>query len=130
MNDDRNVEQQKTHPIAVMGYDNFLSGWGEAAGKASYAAWACTYEEREACEEYVRSRSDMQRVQVIEIDTYRLPANSMLHIYVFDPEINTVQKRSKSSGTGFLRTLGWLQGIEKHGDTRLPHFSRLEEPMD
>lgn len=87
--DDRTEEQKRTHRYLIVGTDTFLSGWGHARGGASYAAWACeTSEEVDACEAWVRSRSDMQRVRfVIDVPGSRYrPKSSLcahLHIYVW-----------------------------------------------
>lgn len=81
--DDRTEEQKKTHPILVVGTDRFMSGWGGAAGGASFAAWACRPEDERRCLDWVESRGDMTRVRTT-IDPYR-PKCAHLHIYVFNP---------------------------------------------
>lgn len=82
--DDRTNEQKKTHPVVVMATDRFLSGWGGAAGGASYAGWACRYEDHFAVERWVRSRSDAARVRIVGSD-YRPGAGcAHCHIYVVD----------------------------------------------
>ena len=66
INDRRNDEQLRTHRYLVIGTDRFLSGWGQAAGGNSYAAWACqTLTEARAVAEVIRARSDMKRVRIV-----------------------------------------------------------------
>ncbi len=54
--DDRT--EAATHRWLVIGTDSFLSGWGEAEGGASVAAWACRPEDRAAVLAWVRSRGE------------------------------------------------------------------------
>ena len=42
LEDDRTLEQKKTHTSLIIGTDSFLSGGGEADKGKSFAAWACT----------------------------------------------------------------------------------------
>ena len=86
--DDRTPEQHDTHRWAAVGTDTFLSGWGKAEGGASYAAWACTAMQLDACRQYVESRSDMKRVRVVDLNEYRPRGTGHLHVYVYDPAIN------------------------------------------
>lgn len=81
--DDRTGEQRQTHTLAVIGTDSFMSGWGGAEGGLSYAGWACTPEQLNDCREWVEGRSEMKRVRVIELDSYR-PTAKHTHIYVYD----------------------------------------------
>lgn len=86
--DDRNDEQRDTHRYLVIGTDTFLSGWGEANGGNSYAAWACEGPEAaRTVRERIRARGEMRRVRVV----YSSPSNPYrpnprtckhLHIYV------------------------------------------------
>lgn len=79
--DDRTPEQRKTHTLLVVGTDTFLSGWGEASGGTSYAAWACTPEQVDTVERRIRSRGDMKRVRVVGTPYYP-KGRGHLHIYV------------------------------------------------
>lgn len=87
--DDRTEAQKTTHRYLVVGTDSFLSGWGHAAGGASYAAWACeTSEEVDKAMAWVEGRSDMQRVRfVIENPsrgyTYRPKAHLCAHLHIY-----------------------------------------------
>jgi len=83
--DDRSPEQQRTHPLLIIGTDRVLSGWGGAAGGASYAAWACRPEERTPCLTWVEERRDMKRVR--EAGPGYRPGRGCahLHVYVFRP---------------------------------------------
>ena len=86
-NDDRTAEQRTTHRLAWVGTDPFMSHWGGATDGASYAAWAFPAEFDNVAESYVRSRRDMQRVRLVNLDTYR-PGRGCahFHIYVWTPK--------------------------------------------
>ena len=80
-NDDRTPEQQTTHPVIIMGTDRVLSGWGKAEGGPSFAGWACTLDDADAVERWVRSRRDLSRVRIVAGD-YR-PPNGPGHCHVY-----------------------------------------------
>ena len=83
--DDRTLEQKATHTVLIIGTDSFMSGWGEAKGGASYAAWACEPKDAPQVLAWVERRTDMKRVRVVYGD-YR-PNSQLcahLHIYVVD----------------------------------------------
>lgn len=84
--DDRTPEQKITHRWGVVGRDNFLSGWGGAAGGYSRAAWACPPDgDIHRLENYVRGRAEMRYVNVVDLNTYRPPRGTAhFHIYVAD----------------------------------------------
>jgi len=88
--DDRTPEQLRTHNLAVVARDKFLSGWGGARGGNSRCAWAMPPEfhhdgRAERLERWVRNRSEMRNVNVVNLDTYRPPAGTVhFHIYVAD----------------------------------------------
>ena len=63
--DDRTQDELATHRWLIVGTDSFLSGWGEAEGGTSVAAWACRPEDRLAVLAWVRSRGDMLRVREV-----------------------------------------------------------------
>lgn len=82
--DDRTEEQKKTHSIVILMTDRFLSGWGQTNGGPSYAGWACTYEDADKVENWVRSRTDAMRVREVS-GNYRPPnITGHCHIYVVD----------------------------------------------
>lgn len=83
MQDDRTCEQRRTHTVIVLMTDRVLSGWGKAQGGASYAGWACTPGELDACERWVRSRSDARRVRVVGGAYRPRAARGHCHIYVW-----------------------------------------------
>jgi len=84
-NDERTDEQRTTHRFGVVGRDSFMSGWGGATGGYSRAAWACTVENLDNVERWVRNRSDMKYVNVVDLTTYRPPRDTAhFHIYVVD----------------------------------------------
>ena len=78
--DDRTPEQVETMPVAVVGTDGFLSGWGLCAHGTSVAAWACRPEHLRAVQEWVESRKEMRRVRTVMLKGYR-PKCAHLHIY-------------------------------------------------
>lgn len=81
--DDRTDAERVTHRFAVVARDKFLSGWGGAEGGSSRAAWACEVKHLDTVEDWVRSRSDMQHVRVVNLDTYRPPRGTAhFHVYV------------------------------------------------
>ena len=82
LKDDRTDAQKGTHRFAWVGTDSFMSGWGAAAGGSSYAGWACTDAEMNACESWVRGRGEMKRVRLVALDGYR-PDAAHTHIYVY-----------------------------------------------
>tara|TARA_R100001244_G_C5120822_1_gene123456 strand:+ start:414 stop:689 length:276 start_codon:yes stop_codon:yes gene_type:complete len=81
--DNRTDAQKLTHRLAVVGTDNFMSGWGQAASGKSYAGWAFEDGDYGACLAWVDRRSDMYRVRVVTLDGYR-PNAEHTHIYVYD----------------------------------------------
>ncbi len=80
--DDRTEEQKETHLWAVVGTDPFMSGWGQAEGGVSYAAWATNFEGIAPLEERIRNRDDMKRVRTIWLKDYRPRGKGHLHIYI------------------------------------------------
>jgi hypothetical protein len=86
--DDRTPEQKQTHVLAIVARDKFLSGWGGARGGTSRCAWACHPDVNpDRLFNWVKSRSEMQRVALVDLRTYRPPAGTAaFHIYVCNPE--------------------------------------------
>jgi hypothetical protein len=85
MQDDRTAEQKRTHTLIVLATDRWMSGWGKASGGASYAGWACTPEDLDACEAWVSQRSDMRNVRVVG-GNYRPRAGAgHCRVYVWTP---------------------------------------------
>lgn len=84
--DDRTPEQKKTHLYAIVARDKFMSGWGGASGGASRCAWACAPDvNTDRVENWVRSRSEMKYVTLVNLKTYRPPRGTAhFHIYVCD----------------------------------------------
>ena len=84
LRDDRTADEMLTHDTIVLGTDSFMSGWGECAnGGVSYAGWACRVDDVDTVERWVRSRSDMKRVRIVD-GNYR-PSSRIkgdCHIYV------------------------------------------------
>lgn len=87
--DRRTDQERKTHTVLIVGTDPMMSGWGEAKGMASYAAWAVNpvTHSVERVFDAVNSRSDMRRVRVV-VDSpdapYRPGPSVHLSIYVVD----------------------------------------------
>ncbi|MEE8374060.1 MAG: hypothetical protein V3R87_10100 [Dehalococcoidia bacterium] len=80
--DDRTEAEKRTHTVAVVGTDPFMSGWGEASRGASYAAWACRPEDLLEAEVAVRARGDLDRVRRVTLKGYR-PQADHTHVYVW-----------------------------------------------
>ncbi len=80
--DDRTEEEKKTHKLAVIGTDSFMSGWGMASGGVSYAGWAFRDGDYSKALAWINSRSEMKRVRVVSLDDYR-PRAAHTHIYVY-----------------------------------------------
>lgn len=86
--DARTAEQRLTHRWGVVARDKFMSGWGGARGGASRCAWACAPNaDLRQLEKWVRSRSEMVYVNVVDLNTYRPPRGTAhFHVYVCGPE--------------------------------------------
>jgi hypothetical protein len=84
--DDRSEEQKKTHYLAVVARDKFMSGWGGAEGGTSRCAWACAPDVNpDRVFFWVKSRSEMRNVNLVDLRTYRPPSGTAhFHIYVAD----------------------------------------------
>ena len=86
--DDRTIEQKKTHRLAIVARDKCMSGWGGASGGASRCAWACHPDvNTDRVFNWVKSRSEMQYVSLVDLNTYRAPKGTAhFHIYVAGPD--------------------------------------------
>lgn len=86
--DDRTEDQKATHYLAVVARDKFMSGWGGAKSGASRCAWAIDPNSAvnpDRVENWVRSRSEMQYVNVVDLRTYRAPRGTAhFHVYVIE----------------------------------------------
>jgi len=82
--DDRTPEEKKTHWWGIVSRDKFLSGWGGAIGGVSRCAWAChPAVNTDQVFDWVKSRSDMRYVNLVDLNTYRPPRGTAhFHIYV------------------------------------------------
>jgi hypothetical protein len=85
--DDRTEEQRRTHIWGVVARDKFMSGWSQASNGHSRCAWACHPDvDIDRVERWVRRRSEMRYVTVVNLRTYRPPQSTAhFHIYVCDP---------------------------------------------
>lgn len=84
--DDRTEEQKKTHYLAVVMKDKFLS---KAKGGASRCAWAFDHSKvnSDGVENWVRNRSDASYVNLIDLRTYRAPRGTAdFHVYVCEQD--------------------------------------------
>jgi hypothetical protein len=86
LEDDRTEEQKATHTLAIVARDKCMSGWGGARGGASRAAWAIDPRGEvnpDRVERWVRSRKEMQYVNLVDLRTYRPPKGTAhFHVYV------------------------------------------------
>lgn len=86
--DDRTPEQRITHRWGVVAKDRFMSGWGHARNGASRCAWACgPVVNLDRVYEWVKHRSEMRFVHIVDLSTYRPPQGTAhFHIYVCDTD--------------------------------------------
>jgi len=88
LEDDRTEEQKTTHYLAVVARDKFMSGWGGARGGASRAAWAVDPNSTvnpDRVFNWVKSRSEMKNVNLVDLRTYRPPGGTAhFHVYVVE----------------------------------------------
>jgi len=82
--DDRAPEELLTHDLIVLAHDTFMSGWGQAQGRKSYAGWACQPKDVKKVLAWVQSREEMQNIRVVTYD-FIPPDNGHYHIYVVRP---------------------------------------------
>ena len=98
--DDRTAAQLETHTWLVVGTDKFMSGWGEARGGTSVAAWACLPEDRKEVLEWVERRNDMKRVRESSENCYR--CGGMKRDPVHGAATPAPEKCSRCKGRGRL----------------------------
>ncbi len=89
--DDRTPEEITTHPVLIGGTDRFMSGWGGAAGGASFAFWACKIDDECELQRWVESRGDIMRVRQVSRD-YRPKGCAHCHIYVVGEEHPAIER--------------------------------------
>ena len=84
--DDRTEEQKTTHYWAVVAIDKAMSHWGAAKDGISRVAWACnSHENASKAFDWVKSRSEMKYVMVVNLNNYTPPkTDAHFHIYVCD----------------------------------------------
>jgi hypothetical protein len=81
--DDRTLEQKKTHRFAVVALDKYMSGWGGAKGGKSRVAWACAPDvDIEKVRQWVASRPEMKYVNVVDLSRYR-PSKGTAHFQIY-----------------------------------------------
>lgn len=93
--DDRKPEQAKNE-VLVVARDTFLSGWGEAAGGKSYAAWSCKPEDAKTVERWVSGRTDMANVSIQYADY--IPKNAA-HYHIYNADINSIKNQLNNKNT-------------------------------
>lgn len=103
--DDRTEEQKKTHRWLVIGTDTFMSGWGEAEGGKSIAAWACLPSDRQEVLNWVESRGDMKRVRET-VGDYRPGGKGHCHIYVVGDDHPAVARKREFMKEQEVREIG------------------------
>jgi hypothetical protein len=89
IDDKRTEEQKKTHTLAVVARDSFLSGWGRAEFGTSRVAFAVNPAEVniDRVFNWVKDRPEMKNASVIDLTTYK-PARGTVHfdIVVIHPQ--------------------------------------------
>lgn len=91
LKDDRTEAERLTHTDVIIGRDTFLSGWGHAENKISFAGWACEPQYAQVVKAWVKSRSDMRNVKIVSSDYEPSGSNWHYHIYVVNeghPSLN------------------------------------------
>ena len=86
--DERTPEQRATHQWAVVARDTLMSGWGDAKGGTSRCAWAMPAYSININRVFywVRGRTEMKYVHVVDLSTYRPPRGTAhFSIYVVGP---------------------------------------------
>lgn len=81
--DDRTPKQHVTHTELIGGLDTFMSGWGRAEGKRSFAYWACEPSDVDQVRRWVRGRGDIQMGERHEAHCDH--GDALVHIYVVTP---------------------------------------------
>ena len=87
--DDRKPEQSKNE-VLVVAKDNFLSGWGQAAGGNSIAAWSCKPEDAKDVKKWVENRTDMTNVRIERSDY--IPHNAE-HYHIYNADMNVINNQ-------------------------------------
>ena len=84
--DDRTPEQTKTHTLPVVATDRFLSGWGPCRNGKSKCGWAFDPSKvsSDRVFEWVKARSEMRYVNLVDLRTYRPRNCARFHLYVAD----------------------------------------------
>ena len=90
LQDDRTQEEKQTHVCLIGGTDIFLSGWGLAAGGASYAFWACEPKHAHQVMQWVQNRHDIMRIRQVSRD-YRPSGRGHCHIYTVNEGHNALK---------------------------------------
>lgn len=93
--DDRTSEQRETHPELVVARDRLMSGWGEATGCNSFAAWACRPSHTQKVLEWVQSRSEMKNIKVVGPNHKPRGKHGHYHIYVVGDNHPALKSQTK-----------------------------------
>lgn len=90
--DDRETNYEKALPNLVIGQDTFLSGWGDVGYGLAYCAWACSDEHLDTVKTWVKSRSDMKGVRIV--DNKYVPQDAThYHIYVVGDNHSSLKRK-------------------------------------
>ena len=84
--DDRTPEQRKTYTLAVVATDRFMSGWGPCRNGKSKCGWAFDPSKvnSDRVFNWVKARSEMRFVNLVDPRTYRPKNAAHFHLYVAD----------------------------------------------
>ena len=84
--DDRTEDQKRTHSLAVVATDRFMSGWGPCRNGKSKCGWAFdpTEVNSDRVFNWVKARSEMRYVALVDLRTYRPRNCAHFHLYVAD----------------------------------------------
>ena len=84
--DDRTEGHKKTHKLAIVATDSFMSNFMNFNG-TSYAGWAFEKGQYAEVLAMINGRSEMKRVRLVSLDGYK-PTAEHTHIYVYQGELN------------------------------------------
>lgn len=80
--DRRTEEQAEALTVGVIGYDDWMSNWGQAEGRASYACWACSEDDADQVEQWVKDHKDLADVRRVDMDTFK-PSPEGVHVSIY-----------------------------------------------
>jgi len=93
--DRRTIEQKHNLNRFVIGYDPWMSGWGEAEGMKSYAVWACSEDDLSTVEHWVRTVKSADLLNIRVLDSLAALPQGDVHISIYPVTENHVALEAK-----------------------------------